>query len=44
MIPEITSSYSIRVRVTDPFGLICEEILTLSVTDREELPIFISLI
>jgi YD repeat-containing protein len=35
---------SIRVRVTDSLGLSREEVLAISVTDQEELPLFISLV
>ncbi|WP_404791342.1 PKD domain-containing protein [Altericista sp. CCNU0014] len=41
---EVQSSYSIRVRVTDSLGLSREEMLTISVLDRDELPLFVSLI
>jgi large repetitive protein len=41
---EMKPSYSIRVRVTDIFGLSREEALTIAVTDQDELPFFISLV
>jgi PKD repeat protein len=41
---ETKSSYSIRVRVTDPLGLSREEVLTISVLDQDELPLFFSLV
>jgi large repetitive protein len=41
---EMKPSYSIRVRVTDIFGLSREEALTIAVTDQDELPFFINLV
>lgn len=41
---ETKSNYSIRVRVTDSFGLSREEILSISILDRDERPLLISLV
>jgi hypothetical protein len=40
---ETKPSYSIRVRVTNAFGLSREEVLTIAVANQDELPLYISL-
>jgi hypothetical protein len=41
---EAKFNYSIRVRVTDSQGFSREEVLTIAVTDQDELPLFFSLL
>jgi hypothetical protein len=41
---ETKVNYSIRVRVTDPYGLSREEILSVAILNQEELPLFINLL